>query len=639
MAQITLDDPGWRPPLPVSVNDDEPHFHEPPKHAALFGPSLAKDCPAATSGNGIKHGAPDMGCTAIAAPEDVGPELLKLQRWLEQYLARKFSRLEVKLDYLGARAAGLGASSAVEGLGPDVEVLHTLSQQNEEQRRPSTRSSRPSGGMLRRPSRPSNSRADALPAALLGLPGGPPLEGGDEVTRQNSDLTNRSLNGTRTTGKRSNAAAIHEALRDPQSMFDMLSVDALKHNRSSTGADAVQKFINTRQRSVYVENIWKVMEDPESGRAARAYDKAVLILLWMSILSSLTFTLDKPFTRSFEFGMFELVLDAVFILELLARFVVSKSRRTFLQNPFNIIDLLVFTSIGLRMYLEIIPPRGDECGTACVCLLAFTPVLRTCKILRKFTKVHLLLKAFSTAFEALPVMIFIYTVLLLLGGAILYLVEPRENLPSFHDATYLVFISMTTVGYGDVTPTTTIGYFMTAFLIFTSSLYMSIPLGIIGNAFNDVWKDREKLLLMQRTKDRLEQAGFSADDIPRLFNLFDADGNGQLDMAEFKWMLQGMSLGLTKERVVELYQWFDDDNSGGIDDREFIKALFPAQYYDIYGGEDDGDEVKSESDLGTEMMGKYSSRAMLSETGSVEFAAASSSMEPSATSATRQEAE
>merc|ERR1719393_571735 len=125
---------------------------------------------------------------------------------------------------------------------------------------------------------------------------------------------------------------------------------------------------------------------------------------------------------------------------------------------------------------------------------------------------------------------------------------------------------MTTVGYGDMTPTTTAGHFIIAVLVFSSSLYMAIPLGIIGNAFNDVWKDREKLLLMQRTKDRLGQAGFAPEDIPRIFALFDADGNGQLDMAEFKWMLQGMSLGLKKERVIELYQWFDDDHSGGIDD-------------------------------------------------------------------------
>merc|ERR1711920_713714 len=96
-------------------------------------------------------------------------------------------------------------------------------------------------------------------------------------------------------------------------------------------------------------------------------------------------------------------------------------------------------------------------------------------------------------------------------------------------------------------------------------------------------KGRDRILLMQRTRASLEQSGFAAKDLPRVFSLFDTDGNGQLDMGEFRWMLQGMKLGLKKERMVELYSAFDDDHSGGIDDKEFVKALFPERYHEIFG--------------------------------------------------------
>jgi hypothetical protein len=124
--------------------------------------------------------------------------------------------------------------------------------------------------------------------------------------------------------------------------------------------------------------------------------------------------------------------------------------------------------------------------------------------------------------------------------------------------------------------------------------YTAIPLGIIGNAFNDVWKDRDRILLMQRARDGMKQAGYTAKDVNKLFRIFDRDKDSLLNMKEFTWMLEGMRLGLKRERVVELYELFDDDQSGGIDEREFVKNLFPESYHDLYGDTEDEqqDEMK-----------------------------------------------
>merc|ERR1712113_644436 len=104
----------------------------------------------------------------------------------------------------------------------------------------------------------------------------------------------------------------------------------------------------------------------------------------------------------------------------------------------------------------------------------------------------------------------------------------------------------------------------------------------IGNAFCEVWRDRDRILLTQRTYNRLVQWGFQARDIPKLFRLFDHDKDGELDIREFSDMIREMGLGLTKSRVTELFDLFDDDGSGSIDAREFVKALFPNEYHDIY---------------------------------------------------------
>eukprot|EP00448_Togula_jolla_P026748 CAMPEP_0170647120 /NCGR_PEP_ID=MMETSP0224-20130122/44018_1 /TAXON_ID=285029 /ORGANISM="Togula jolla, Strain CCCM 725" /LENGTH=95 /DNA_ID=CAMNT_0010978531 /DNA_START=100 /DNA_END=384 /DNA_ORIENTATION=- len=95
---------------------------------------------------------------------------------------------------------------------------------------------------------------------------------------------------------------------------------------------------------------------------------------------------------------------------------------------------------------------------------------------------------------------------------------------------------MTTVGYGDVSPETTWGYFLVSALIISSALYMAIPLGIVGNAFSKVWEDKDRLLLMQRTRGRILQGGYSAQDIPELFQLF-SKNEGHLTLNMFRKMI------------------------------------------------------------------------------------------------------
>merc|ERR1712217_770376 len=87
---------------------------------------------------------------------------------------------------------------------------------------------------------------------------------------------------------------------------------------------------------------------------------------------------------------------------------------------------------------------------------------------------------------------------------------------------------------------------------------------------------------MGRTHNRLVQWGFQAKDIPKLFKMFDHNKDGELDIAEFRDMVQEMGLGLKKSRVVELFELFDDDGSGGVDAKEFVKTLFPNDFHDIY---------------------------------------------------------
>lgn len=328
-----------------------------------------------------------------------------------------------------------------------------------------------------------------------------------------------------------------------------------------------------------------MLEDPESNKYAYYYEKAMIVIITIAFISGLSQAASSS-PQQEEVNIVELCFEAIFIVEITARFAACPIRRLFFLRPLNVIDALSGPIFVLRASVYYAIP--DDINGFPVSrfltkiVIGSAPVLRLLKMLRRFQQIHLLAKAFRMAFEALPVMIFMYIVLMISFSALLYITERDENIETFAQAAWLAVVSMTTLGYGDVTPSTTVGNIIVGVFVIASVLYTAVPLGIIGNAFNDVWKDRDHILLMQRTRARFERAGYTSKDIPTLFDLFDADQNGLLDVTEFKWMVSGMKLGLKRDRIMQLYQCFDDDQSGGIDADEFVKALFPEAYAELF---------------------------------------------------------
>jgi hypothetical protein len=216
-------------------------------------------------------------------------------------------------------------------------------------------------------------------------------------------------------------------------------------------------------------------------------------------------------------------------------------------------------------------------------LFSLVPFLRLVKMLRHFEQFHLLLRAFEVTLEAMPALLYAQSMIVLLFGSLIYVIEPRENIPTLTTSFWFTLISMTTVGYGDYVPETALGHVCASVLVICGTLYMALPVGIVGNAFSEVWAERDKLLVMKRARDRLDQGGFAAQDIPALFAMFDTGKTGELSLPEFSNMIKSMNVVLDDERLLKLFNVIDGDGGGSIDDQEFVRCLFPKQYMEIYG--------------------------------------------------------
>jgi len=168
---------------------------------------------------------------------------------------------------------------------------------------------------------------------------------------------------------------------------------------------------------------------------------------------------------------------------------------------------------------------------------------------------------------------FMLCLIIMTFSSALYVLEPRENILSMPHGMWLVAVTISTVGYGDVYPVTDWGRIVIMLLIIIGLCFMAMPIAIVGAAFLETWKNRTRILCIGRMHGRLRQWGYTEEDLRNMFKSFDADNSGELDVEEFTKMIDTMRLGLNKSGCVRLFNVFDDDGSGAIDIDEFVDGM------------------------------------------------------------------
>lgn len=350
---------------------------------------------------------------------------------------------------------------------------------------------------------------------------------------------------------------------------------------SMTASQRLLHFLSQRKRSYVAQAIWSAIEE-EDTTCAKLRSKAWTFLLLLSVLLPLLQSIEELQVPTTLCAAIDVAFEVLFLIDVTVRFVARPSKRSFFTDPFNVTDFLSGLPLVLRVYygVTIAHPCDD---LVCKVLLGVVPLLRLLRIMRRMEEVHLLYKAYVMAFEALPVLLINYCLILLASTSLIFLAESPDNIKTLREAAWLALVSVTTTGYGDVMPMNNYGRTVHIVTVVASALYMSIPLGIIGNAFSDVWQNRGHLLLKRKARESLMLQGLTAKEIPVLFKMFDLDRNGTLDEDEFEWMFQVMKLGLSEDRRQQLFSMFDDDHSGAISDKEFVRHLFPESFKHLYG--------------------------------------------------------
>lgn len=186
----------------------------------------------------------------------------------------------------------------------------------------------------------------------------------------------------------------------------------------------------------------------------------------------------------------EYVLSILFAIEYVLRVYCSPVKREYVLSFFGIIDLMATLPQLLSVFF---PP------------LRYLALMRTFRLFRIFRVLklfaflnegYMLLESIRKSLVKIMVYFMFVVVLVCILGTIMYIVEsgtPFTRFTSIPTSIYWAIVTLTTVGYGDITPVTALGKFLSGVIMILGYTIIAVPTGIVSatmiNSSNKRGKD------------------------------------------------------------------------------------------------------------------------------------------------------
>lgn len=175
-----------------------------------------------------------------------------------------------------------------------------------------------------------------------------------------------------------------------------------------------------------------------------------------------------------ELLVIEWAFTFLFTLEYVVRIWCVKNVRAYVFSFFGIIDLLSV----LPTYLSLLLPGGQY--LAVIRVLRVVRVFRVFKLVRFLGEASLLSVALRNARYKIAVFLVTVLCIVIVVGSVMYLVEgPEGGFTSIPKGVYWAIVTLTTVGYGDVAPTSALGQALAAFVMILGYGIIAVPTGIV----------------------------------------------------------------------------------------------------------------------------------------------------------------
>ena len=234
------------------------------------------------------------------------------------------------------------------------------------------------------------------------------------------------------------------------------------------------------------KKLYQIIEPANDNALSKIYDFFMMTVIVISIMP-LAFK-----ETNIIFDIIEYITVSIFIIDYFLRLItadlkLNKSVLSFLIYP--ITPLAIIDLLSILPSLTIL--NSSFKLLKLFRLLRALKVLRTFKFLRYSKSFEIIVSVFKKQKRVLSAVATMAIAYVLVSALVIYNVEP-ESFGSFFDAIYWATVSLTTVGYGDIYPVTTIGRIVTMISSVFGIAIIALPSGVLTAGYlSEVNKENE----------------------------------------------------------------------------------------------------------------------------------------------------
>lgn len=292
----------------------------------------------------------------------------------------------------------------------------------------------------------------------------------------------------------------------------------------------------------FQHQLWLLFEYPESSGPARMIAIVSVMVILISIVIFCLETLPEfrevpavhdnqvnasaqgkapsPFTD--PFFMVETLCIVWFSFEFTMRFLSCPSKAAFFKNMMNLIDVIAIAPYFITLGLDLAEHQGSSQQAASLAILRvirLVRVFRIFKLSRHSKGLQILGQTLHASLRELGLLIFFLLIGVILFSSSVYFAEvddPESGFTSIPDAFWWAVVTMTTVGYGDMYPSTIGGKFVGSLCAIAGVLTIALPVPVIVSNFNYFYhrenKQEENLQYVHVTCGHQPQPSFGESD-------------------------------------------------------------------------------------------------------------------------------
>jgi voltage-gated potassium channel len=203
-----------------------------------------------------------------------------------------------------------------------------------------------------------------------------------------------------------------------------------------------------------------------------------IILIISIICSVIAVMLDSIRAIHLSYGeilyVIEWIFTLVFTIEYILRFISVGQPMRYAASFFGIIDLLAI----LPTYLSLIFPGSQY--LLVIRLLRVLRIFRVLKLVKYLREAMILGQALRASRRKITVFLFTVLTLVVIFGSLIYLIEgDKGGFSSIPTSIYWAIVTLTTVGYGDISPQTGVGQALAAMIMILGYSIIAVPTGIV----------------------------------------------------------------------------------------------------------------------------------------------------------------